>query len=88
VSGGGIEFMRPWTENVYGIPPEQVIGSSIKTKFELRTASPCSCACRRSPSLTTMWANLGINQYIGHEERLEDHLRIREEVKTVRKMRE
>jgi phosphoserine phosphatase len=28
VSGGGIEFMRPWTENVYGIPPEQVVGSS------------------------------------------------------------
>jgi hypothetical protein len=32
VSGGGIEFMRPWTEKVYGIPPEQVIGSSIKSK--------------------------------------------------------
>ena len=36
VSGGGIEFMRPWAERVYGIPPEQVIGSSIKTKFEVR----------------------------------------------------
>ena len=36
VSGGGIEFMRPWTEKVYGIPSEQVVGSSIKTKFELR----------------------------------------------------
>jgi len=36
VSGGGIEFMRVWTEAAYGIPPEQVIGSSIKTKFELR----------------------------------------------------
>jgi len=36
VSGGGIEFMRPWTEKVYGIPREQVIGSSIKTKYELR----------------------------------------------------
>ena len=36
VSGGGIEFMRPWTEKIYGIPPEQVVGSSIKTKFELR----------------------------------------------------
>ena len=32
VSGGGIEFMRPWTEKVYGIPPEQVVGSSIKTQ--------------------------------------------------------
>jgi hypothetical protein len=36
VSGGGIEFMRPWVEKVYGIPPEQVVGSSIKTRFEIR----------------------------------------------------
>jgi hypothetical protein len=40
VSGGGIEFMRPWTEEVYGIPPEQVVGSSIKTKFEVRSGAP------------------------------------------------
>jgi phosphoserine phosphatase len=40
VSGGGIEFMRPWTEKVYGIPPEQVIDSSIKTKFEMRDGKP------------------------------------------------
>jgi len=40
VSGGGIEFMRPWTERVYGIPPEQVVGSSIKTKFEMRDGQP------------------------------------------------
>jgi phosphoserine phosphatase len=40
VSGGGIEFMRPWVEKVYGIPPEQVIGSSIKTKFEIRDGKP------------------------------------------------
>ena len=40
VSGGGIEFMRPWTEKVYGIPPEQVVGSSIKVKFELRDGKP------------------------------------------------
>jgi len=40
VSGGGIEFMRPFTEKIYGIPPEQVIGSSIKTKFELRDGKP------------------------------------------------
>jgi haloacid dehalogenase-like hydrolase len=40
VSGGGIEFMRPWSERVYGIPPEQVVGSSIKTKFELRDGRP------------------------------------------------
>ncbi len=40
VSGGGIEFMRPWVEEVYGIPPEQVIGSTIKTKFETRDGKP------------------------------------------------
>lgn len=40
VSGGGIEFMRPWTEEVYGIPPEQVVGSSIKTKFEMQNGKP------------------------------------------------
>ena len=40
VSGGGIDFMRPWTEKVYGIPPEQVIGSSIKTRCEMRDGKP------------------------------------------------
>ncbi len=40
VSGGGIEFMRPWVETVYGIPPEQVIGSSIKTRHEMREDEP------------------------------------------------
>lgn len=40
VSGGGVEFMRPWAEGVYGIPPEQVIGSSIKTKFVMRDGRP------------------------------------------------
>lgn len=40
VSGGGVEFMRPWSQRVYGIPPEQVVGSSIKTKFEIRDGKP------------------------------------------------
>jgi phosphoglycolate phosphatase-like HAD superfamily hydrolase len=40
VSGGGIEFMRPWAERVYGIPPEQVVGSSITVKFEIRESGP------------------------------------------------
>ena len=40
VSGGGIEFMRPWTQRVYGVPPEQVIGSSIKTKFQIVDGAP------------------------------------------------
>ena len=39
-SGGGIEFMRPWVEEVYGIPPEQVIGSSIKVEFQERDGEP------------------------------------------------
>jgi phosphoserine phosphatase len=42
VSGGGVEFMRPWTEQVYGIPPEQVVGSSGKLSFELRDGAPSS----------------------------------------------
>jgi hypothetical protein len=40
VSGGGIEFMRPWTQTVYGIPPEQVIGSQGKLRFEMRDGKP------------------------------------------------
>ena len=40
VSGGGIEFLRVLAEEVYGIPPEQVIGSSIKTQFEIREGGP------------------------------------------------
>jgi phosphoglycolate phosphatase-like HAD superfamily hydrolase len=40
VSGGGIDFMRAWTEKVYGIPPEQVIGSSSKTRWEVRDGNP------------------------------------------------
>ena len=40
VSGGGIEFMRPWAYKVYGIPPEQIVGSSGKLKFELRNGKP------------------------------------------------
>jgi phosphoglycolate phosphatase-like HAD superfamily hydrolase len=40
VSGGGVEFMRPWTERVYGIPPAQVIGSRAKVKYELRRSRP------------------------------------------------
>jgi phosphoglycolate phosphatase-like HAD superfamily hydrolase len=40
VSGGGIEFIRPWAERVYGIPPEQVVGSSGELKFEMREGKP------------------------------------------------
>lgn len=66
VSGGGIEFMRPWAEKVYGIPPEQVVGSSIKTKFELRDGKP---ALVRLPEIDLIddkaGKPVGINLHIG-----------------------
>ena len=40
VSGGGVEFMRPWVERVYGVPPEQVVGSRVKVKYEGRESGP------------------------------------------------
>ncbi len=40
VSGGGVEFMRPWSERVYGIPAEQVVGSSVKLKLMMRDGKP------------------------------------------------
>ncbi|WP_233558117.1 HAD family hydrolase [Alginatibacterium sediminis] len=66
VSGGGIEFMRPWAEEVYGIPPEQVVGSSIKTKFEMKNGEPVLV---RQPELNFIddkaGKPVGINQHIG-----------------------
>jgi phosphoglycolate phosphatase-like HAD superfamily hydrolase len=66
VSGGGIEFMRPWTERVYGIPPEQVVGSSIKTKYEFRDGKP---ALVRLPEINFIddktGKPVGINSHIG-----------------------
>lgn len=66
VSGGGIEFMRVWTEKVYGIPPEQVVGSSIKTKFELRDGKPVLV---RLPELNfyddKVGKPVGIQEHIG-----------------------
>jgi haloacid dehalogenase-like hydrolase len=40
VSGGGIEFMRPWTDKIYGVPPQNVVGSSIKTKYQIVAGKP------------------------------------------------
>ena len=66
VSGGGIEFMRPWTEKVYGVPPEQVIGSSIKTKYEIRDGKPVLV---RLPEINFIddkdGKPIAINQHIG-----------------------
>jgi hypothetical protein len=66
VSGGGIEFMRPWTNRVYGVPPEQVIGSSIKTRYELRGDTP---VLMRLPAVDFIddkaGKPVGINEFIG-----------------------
>ncbi|HNP37258.1 MAG TPA: HAD family hydrolase [Woeseiaceae bacterium] len=40
VSGGGVAFMRPWTQKAYGIPPPNVVGSSLKTRFEIIDGEP------------------------------------------------
>ncbi|MCU0955046.1 MAG: haloacid dehalogenase-like hydrolase [Hyphomicrobium sp.] len=66
VSGGGIEFMRPWAEAVYGIPPEQVIGSSVVTSFQIQSGVPVLV---REPKLNFYDDKEGkpvaINQHIG-----------------------
>jgi phosphoserine phosphatase len=66
VSGGGIEFMRPWTDKVYGVPPDQVVGSSIKTKFEIKDGDP---TLFRQPEVNFVddgpGKPVGINSHIG-----------------------
>lgn len=66
VSGGGVEFMRPMTESVYGIPPEQVIGSTIETKFEMKDGKP---VLMRLPKIDFIddkaGKPVGINKFIG-----------------------
>ena len=66
VSGGGIEFLRVFAEEIYGVPPEQVVGSSIKTKFELRDGKPVLI---RLPELNFIddkaGKPVGIHQHIG-----------------------
>jgi phosphoserine phosphatase len=66
VSGGGVEFMRAWTERVYGIPPEQVVGSSIATRFEMRAGAPVLI---REPKVDFVddkaGKPVGINKFIG-----------------------
>ena len=66
VSGGGVEFMRPWTAQVYGIPPEQVIGSTIKVEYTLRDGRP---ALVRLPQIDMIddkaGKPVGIHKFIG-----------------------
>ena len=66
VSGGGVEFMRPMTQAVYGIPPEQVVGSTIKTKYEVQNGKP---VLMRLPEIDFIddkaGKPTGINKFIG-----------------------
>lgn len=66
VSGGGVDFMRPWAEKVYGVPPEQVIGSSMKNRFEIRNGKPILL---RLPEINFIddgpGKPVGISQHIG-----------------------
>ena len=66
VSGGGIEFMRPFTERVYGIPPEQVVGSTIETKFEIRDGRPVLTRIPKMDFIDDKAGKpVGINRHIG-----------------------
>lgn len=66
VSGGGIEFMRPWVEEAYGISPDQVVGSSIATEFDYNNGEP---VIRRLPKIDFIddkaGKPVGINRFIG-----------------------
>lgn len=68
VSGGGIEFMRPWAEEVYGIPKNQVIGSSVKTEYDYNNGSPI---IKRLSAIDLVddkeGKPVGINRYIGRK---------------------
>jgi hypothetical protein len=66
ISGGGIEFMRPWADRVYGIPPEQIVGSSIKTKYEMRATGPVLVRLPQIDFIDDKAGKpVGINSHIG-----------------------
>ena len=66
VSGGGIEFMRPWSERVYGVPPEQVVGSSIKTKYAIQNGKPVLVRLAKINFIDDKTGKpVGINEHIG-----------------------
>ncbi len=68
VSGGGIEFMRPWVEGVYGIPPEQVVGSSVVTSFEMRDGNPVLVREAKINFIDDKAGKpVGIHQHIGRQ---------------------
>ena len=66
VSGGGVEFMRPMTEKVYGIPPEQVVGSTIQTKYEVKDGQPVLMRLAKIDFIDDKAGKpVGINKFIG-----------------------
>jgi phosphoserine phosphatase len=66
VSGGGVEFMRPMTERVYGIPPEQVVGSTIQTKYEVQDGKPVLIRLPKIDFIDDKAGKpVGINKFIG-----------------------
>ncbi len=75
VSGGGVEFMRGWTERVYGVPPEQVIGSSIRLKYVFDGGAAPNWTGSKPPTLMRLpevfliddkdGKPVGIQQFIG-----------------------
>lgn len=66
VSGGGADFMRVWAERVYGIPPEQVVGSTARTKFELRDSGPVLVKTLEHAFVDDKAGKpVGIHQFIG-----------------------
>ena len=68
VSGGGIDFMRPWSEEVYGIPAEQVVGSSVKVKFEMRDGKPLLVKIPEISFIDDKEGKpVGIHQHIGKQ---------------------
>jgi hypothetical protein len=66
VSGGGVDFMRPWVEKAYGIPPYQVVGSSLKVKYDSLKVPPVLV---KLPEINLIddksGKPVGIYQYIG-----------------------
>jgi phosphoserine phosphatase len=68
VTGGGMEFVRPWAERVYGVPLRRVVGSSLKTQFEMRDGRPVLI---RTPEINLIddgdGKPVGIHQYIGQQ---------------------
>ena len=66
VSGGGVDFMRPWVEKAYGIPPDQVVGSSGKVKYEIVDGKPVLIKLREVNFIDDKEGKpVGIHQYIG-----------------------